>query len=216
MDNYNTVSNEQIKAIQAAKALVDSEQAEMVKHTKLLQLTKEDLAYTIRKSVTYPWAEFFINNAISWIRMATGKIDRRKRYPEQDDYNQLVSVLNQAFSRNDIEILDIVSWGFDTYGWGITFTTSDDWILRLDVPHIKKVSEENMNDFNLGQLRFGYMSGLSAYTVVSVSYNLHDFSEVLQNLIDSTSCKHVTVLEYIDYENDISSYTWLLPKRLKK
>ena len=171
-----------IKAINEAMNLMDSEQAEIDKHTRLHQLTKEDLAYQIRHNINYLWFEYFLEDAKNWVVMRD-KCDKRKKYQEKEGYNYLTRKLKEIFNVETLDILEFRTEGYDSCATWCIFTTDTDYIYYLIVPTIKNVSEKNMENVAYGQIRFGYYSNSSCMRTVATSYDATSFR---QAMIDMT------------------------------
>ena len=149
-----------LKAINEAMNLMDSEQAEIDKHTRLHQLTKEDLAYQIRHNINHLWFDYFLEDAKKWIVMRD-KCDKRKKYTEKQGYDYLVCKLKEIFDVENINILQLRTEGYDRCATWCIFTTDTDYIYYLIVPTIKNITHKNMEEVAYGQIRFGYYSAPS-------------------------------------------------------
>lgn len=175
-DKFRCVSDEQIKSIIKATELSLDMKAQAEKYKKLSSLCDEELAYTIRHSVSYPWFDFFAQGAIKWLDIISKKYDKRKKYAEQSDYDLLTRQLRDAFGEESLKIVNITTYGWDSYGYRVDFViASSDHIFLLDVPNIKITNTENMEYFKYGQLKFGYKASSCVYKFINDSYNLRDF-----------------------------------------
>lgn len=185
-----------IKAINEAMNLMDSEQAEIDKHTRLHQLTKEDLAYQIRHNINYLWFEYFLEDAKKWVIMRD-KCDKRKKYQEKEGYNYLTRKLKEIFNVETLDILEFRTEGYDRYATWCIFTTDTDYIYYLIVPTIKNVSEKNMENVAYGQIKFGYYSNSSCMRTVATSYDATSFRQAMIDMtVDEDYDKHMSKTEW--------------------
>lgn len=185
-----------IKVINEAMNLMKSEQAEIDKHTRLYQLTKEDLAYQIRHNINYIWFDYFLEDAKKWIDMRD-KCDKRKKYTEKLGYDYLVSKLKEIFDVENIDILELITEGYDRFDTWCIFTTDTDYIYYLIVPTIKNVSEKNMEDVAYGQIRFGYYSNSSCMRTLAASYDATTFRQIMIDMmVNKDYDKHMSKTEW--------------------
>lgn len=198
-DHFRTVDNEQILKVNEIYSVMKQEQDEFNRHQILYNLTREELAYQIRQNVAYPWADFWIEGAARWLSMRDKKLDKRRRYDEQEEYKQFNLQLARAFQVDTVEVLDIHYWGFDVYGHTVVFKTDEDFVWILGVPVIKKISPKNMEESNYGKIKFGYMQNSSCYYYVKSSYTLSDFSETMRDCIEESGA-HWSIQEYLTKE----------------
>lgn len=190
-EKFEGVSKNGLNTIDESIALANYEKLEMKRHTKLYELANEDLAYNIRKSVEYWWFDFHVKNALDWITLRRGKIDKRKKYDEKSGYDSLITELQNALEVDGLEILEIVQCGFDAYAYTLKFTIeSSDYVFLLNIPIIKKLTVENMLETNYGKLNFGYLENNSYYKYIKNSYNLKDFKDVIID-INASDNKHL-------------------------
>lgn len=185
-----------LKAINESMNLMDSEQAEIDKHTRLHQLTKEDLAYQIRHNINYLWFDYFLEDAKKWIDMRD-KCDKRKKYTEKQGYDYLVSKLKEIFDVENIDILEFRTEGYDRCATWCIFTTDTDYIYYLTVPTIKNISHKNMEEVAYGQIRFGYYSNPSCMRTMATSYDATSFRQAMIDIsVDEDCCKHMSKTEW--------------------
>ena len=190
-EKFEGVSKNGLNTIDESIALANYEKLEMKRHTKLYKLANEDLAYNIRKSVEYWWFDFHVKDALEWVTLRKGKIDRRKKYDEKSGYDSLITELQNALEVDGLEILEIVQCGFDTYAYTLKFTIeSSDYVFLLNIPIIKNLTVDNMFETNYGRLNFGYLENNSCYKYIKNSYNLKDFKDVIVD-INASDNKHL-------------------------
>ena len=185
-----------IKAINEAMNLMESEKAEIDKHTRLHQLTKEDLAYQIRHNINYLWFDYFLEDAKKWVVMRD-KCDKRKKYTEKQGYDYLVRKLKEIFDVETIDILQFRTEGYDKCATWCEFTTDDDYIYYLIVPTIKNITHKNMEDLSYGQIRFGYYSNPSCMRTVAHSYDATTFRQAMIDMtVDEDCYEHMSKTEW--------------------
>jgi len=185
-----------LKAINEAMNLMDSEKAEMDKHTRLHQLTKEDLAYQIRHNINYIWFDYFLEDAKKWLVMRD-KCDKRKKYTEKQGYDYLVHKLKEIFDVENINILQLRTEGYDRCATWCIFTTDTDYIYYLIVPIIKNISHKNMEDVAYGQIRFGYYSDPSCMQTIARSYDATSFRQAMIDMaVDEDCYEHMSKTEW--------------------
>lgn len=184
-EKFEGVTKNGLKTIEQSIALANYEKLEMNRHTKLYELSNEDVAYNIRKNIEYWWFDFTIDSAKDWIELRKGKIDKRKKYNEKLVYDSLVSDLQEALNVNGLEILNIIQCGYEAYAYTLKFTveTSNHTFL-LTIPTIKNLTADNMSETNYGKLSFGYLKSDGCYEHSNSSYNLNDFKDDVQKIIE--------------------------------
>lgn len=185
-------------SIDIAKAddLMRYEKQELQRHKKLYELAQEDLAYVIRKNVVYLWADGFINGAIKWLATLNTKYDKRKKYPEKNDYDILTMMLRQAFNTEHIDIINIVTYGYGAYVHRVEFITDDDYVYYVVIPNIPKLTVKNMDELLYGKLAFGYQVHNWYYKQVAKSYDLTDFVSAMTEIkLSSEHDKHYSRIE---------------------
>ena len=198
LDPYS-INAQSILDVGRAESLYVSECQEVDRHKRLRELTKAELVRTVRKNIHYEWVDLFVEDAQKWLSMQKGNIDKRRKYPEKLAYDQLVRHLNSAFIREDIQILNIVSYGYDSIGYRIEFVTDSDYVFLLEVPNIENYCEGNMNDFYMGKLKFGYMRSSFCYNVEFSSYDVRTFRDTMFTIQNSPEYeKHYSKLEYME------------------
>lgn len=198
LDPYS-INAQSILDVGRAESLYVSECQEVDRHKRLRELTKAELVRTVRKNIHYEWVDLFVEDAQKWLSMQKGNIDKRRKYPEKLAYNELVRHLNNAFIREDVQILKIVSYGYDTNGYRIEFVTDGDYVFFLEVPNIEVYSERNMSEFYMGKLKFGYMSNSHCYNVEFTSYDVRSFRDAMFTIQNSPEYeKHYSKLEYME------------------
>ena len=197
VNKFDGASPKAFKEIKAAKDLAEYEATEKARHTKLLQLAEEDLAYTIRCNVCYPWFDLTYAGADKWISMRTGKLDKRKKYPEEQDYINLISQLNQALDVEVDMIYALTAVGFDKYEYEMKFSIKDiDAVFYMDIPNLKVMNAEHLIDTQYGMLGLGYIQSMSSYMVLQRSYNLPDFKQTIHDFKPDDT-KHISKAEYV-------------------
>lgn len=184
-EKFEGATKNGLKIIEQSIELANYEKLEMNRHTKLYELSNEDVAYNIRKNIEYGWFDFTINSVKDWIELRKGKIDKRKKYNEKLVYDSLVSNLQEVLDVAGLEILDIIQLGYETYAYTLKFTieTSNHTFL-LTIPTIKKLTVDNMLETNYGKLSFGYIKSNGCYEYINSSYNLKDFKNDVQKIIE--------------------------------
>lgn len=193
---YRGTDADGLKAINEAMNLMDSEQAEINKHTRLHQLTKEDLAYQVQHNINYLWFEYFLEDAKKWVTMRD-KCDRRKKYQEKEGYNYLVNKFKEIFDVETIDILEFRTEGYDRCATWCIFTTDTDYIYYLIVPTIKNITHKNMEGVAYGQIRFGYYSNPSCMQTVATSYDATTFRQVMIDMaVDEDCYEHMSKTEW--------------------
>lgn len=198
LDPYS-INAQSILDVGRAESLYVSECQEVDKHKRLRELTKAELVRTVRKNIHYEWVDLFIDDAQKWLSMQKSNVDKRRNYPEKLAYDQLVRHLNNAFIREDIQVLNIVSYGYDSSGHRIEFVTDSDYVFFLEVPNIENYSEGNMNDFYIGKLKFGYMRSSYCYKAEFSSYDVRTFRDAMLTIQNSPEYeKHYSKLEYME------------------
>lgn len=183
-EKFEGVTKNGLRTIEQSIALADYEKLEMNRHTKLYELSNEDVAYNIRKNIEYWWFDFTVDSATDWIKLRKGKIDKRKKYDEKLVYDSLVSDLQEALNVIGLEILDIIQCGYETYAYTLKFTIeTSTYTFLLTIPNIKNLTADNMSVTNYGKLSFGYISSNDCYKYINSSYNLRDFKDDVQKII---------------------------------
>lgn len=122
-----------------------------------MSLTEAQIVATIKANVHYTWAdEAILLKAQKWLSIRKD-CDKRRNYDEKTTYNYLVSQISEALELNDIEIIKISKYGYNTYCFSVYFVTNDlDYIFALDIPIIKNMTVENREETNNVMLMFGY------------------------------------------------------------
>lgn len=192
---FKGIDKESAEKLKFSEALVEREKAEYEAHHALWNLAIKNVADTVRKSVAYPWASLFIEDARKWLSMQKEGIDKRKNYPEKQSYDNFVRQLNQIFDRDDILIIDITPYNY-LEAWLVRFVTKNDFIFLLDIPNITQINAKNVFDLGLGKLKFGYLDKDCHRYVVS-SYNPIMFRDTLINIIES-ECSHLSIIDDLD------------------
>ena len=149
-DIYNGVNKGGLDAINSAVKLSKIQKEEAKRYTKLSQLADEDLAYIIRKNVNYGFVTYLFDSAMKWCEMRTGKYDKRKKYEEKESYNYIVNKLKEIFDIETLEITRMTYLGFDQCEMWIEFITNSDYVFRLEIPNINRVTTENMISLRYG------------------------------------------------------------------
>lgn len=178
-DLYRQNDENAISDINFAYDLCVSEKREIQKHTRLYDLAVEDVVRRVRNSISYSWAMLFIKDAQSWVYMLKKGIDKRKKYPEKEAYNSLLHHLKTALGYDTIEITDIISYGYDCYGYRIEFITDSDYVYLLDIPVTSKYTKVVMSEFELGKCSFGYKVQRNTLKYIAHSYNICDFHNTI-------------------------------------
>ena len=192
---FKGIDNESAKKLKFSESLVEREKAEYEAHRALWKLAIKNVADTVRKSVAYPWASLFIEDAREWLSMQKKGIDKRKNYPEKQFYDNFVRQLNQIFDRDDILIIDITPYNYSE-AWVVQFVTKNDFIFLLGIPNITYVDADNVYDLKLGKLTFGYRDK-DCHRYIASSYNPIMFRDILINIIES-DCSHFSIINDLD------------------
>lgn len=192
---FKGIDEESAERLKFSEALVEREKAEYEAHHALWNLAIKNVADTVRKSVAYPWASLFIEDARKWLSMQKKGIDKRKNYPEKQFYDTFVRQLNQIFDRDDILIIDITPYNYSE-AWVVQFVTKNDFIFLLCIPNITHVNTDNVYDLKLGKLTFGYRDK-DCHRYIADSYNPIMFRDSLNNIIES-ECSHFSIIDDLD------------------
>ena len=83
-DMFEGVSAENLRNIEYAKTLYQSEDDEVKKHEALRDLTLRNIITSIKSSVKFWWFDFSIEDAIKWLEISKTKYDQRKKYNEKE------------------------------------------------------------------------------------------------------------------------------------
>ena len=192
---FKGIGKESAEKLKFSEALVEREKSEYEAHHTLWNLAVKNVADAVRKSVAYPWASLFIEDARRWLSMQKEGIDGRRNYQEKQCYDNFVHQLNQIFDRDDILIIDITPYNYSE-AWLVRFVTKNDFIFLLDVPNITQINAKNVYDLELGKLKFGYLDKDCRHYVAS-SYNPVMFKDILINIVES-ECSHFSIIDDSD------------------
>ena len=184
----NSKEQEEFAAdIQRAHMLTVNMQSEAEKYQKLSELAFNDEIATIKKNLSTRWSNltYAIGSANSWIHMLleNEKIDRRKKYEEEENYNYLTQKLNELFDA-DIYIENITFYGFDHAAYNIIFSVKNDLFshkFELMIPNIDKLNKENIYYCDYGKLRLSFMSNSSCCDYICSSYFPDDLKKALKD-----------------------------------
>ncbi len=201
------VADGTIDRIKFSEKLINREKEEYETHQALWRLALDDLAITVRHNVAYPWATLFIEDAAKWISMQRVGFDKRKKYDEQQGYENFVRQLNQIFDRTDIMILDITAYNYSE-AWLVRFITNEDFVFLLDIPNLSQITPNNVYDLSLGKLRFGYLDRMKTYRYVAAEYDPILFQSVMEGIV-SSGCEHFSIIDDLDKLPE----GWIKPKR---
>ncbi len=182
-DMYNGVNKGGLNAINSAVKLSKIQKEEAERYTKLSQLADEDLAYTIRKNVNYGFVTYLFDSAMKWCEMRTGKYDKRRKYNEKESYDYIIGKLKKIFNVKTVEIIRMVYLGFDQCEMWIEFTTDSDYVFRLEIPNINRVTTENMVSLRYGMAGLAYYENSCCIRCVGSSYNLLDLRKTMNDII---------------------------------
>lgn len=124
---------------------------EAEKWAKLADLAYADEVETVKKSVTYTVLTSVIPKAQEWLnKVESQKIDRRRKYDEKEAYDfLLITLKHQLFGEHPIEIVDILSYGYDNSAWWIEFTCNG-IKFNLAIPVIEHLDVRNFKDVHKG------------------------------------------------------------------
>ena len=197
--NYVYKMNIQHKThIEDAYVLYQTEREAFERHSRLCKLTQMSVVEQVRSFIRYDWAMLFIQDAQEWICMLEKGVDKRKKYAERDGYNNLVSHLKRIFDCDTIQIIDIIQYGYDSYGYRIEFITDNDYIYLLHIPDPSKYSITNMAELGLCECRFGYKSQRDNMRYISQSYDPCEFRDILREIPTKKEYKvHYTYDEFL-------------------
>ena len=204
IDSYTGASSEDIKAINSALKLSAYEHEELERHEKLSQLADEEVVYTIKRKVNYIWlADYIFESARDWLSIKSQKYDKRKKYPDKENYNQLVDTLKKIFQVDTLEIITMCYEGHGRYSRWITFTTDSDYIFYMTIPVIKNITIDNIDYVNYGKIGLGYYTSEHCMNTYGSSYNVMELKTVMNEILTSESCKkHQSKKELISKEEN--------------
>lgn len=189
-----------LMVIDNANELYEMERKEVAKHEKLRDLTLDNLIKEVQCNVHYEWAELFIEDAQKWISMQA-TADKRKKHPEKIAYQELTTHINRIFTFIDtIQIVNIITYGYDAYGYRIEFIRKDsDYVYLLDIPISSKCNKTNIMEFNRCKLRFGFMSQKGCMKYMVTSYDIQDLIDGMNTIqYSSQYSEHYSKIEYME------------------
>lgn len=203
MENDTAVYN----AINEACELWQSMTKEAQKYKRLQEITHRDYINTIKKVAQMTMMHSmvrmgFLNSAIQWVSMRNS-CDKRKKYPEKNNYDALVAYINKTLNVSVTDIINIQQCGYDAYGYNIIFYIDNcDYVFELFIPNVSKLTVENSIDMYYGKSAIGYYSSTSSVIVVKSTY---DEKELADGIITITTndkfSKHQTVEDYFKRKN---------------
>ena len=186
---YNGATADGVKAITDALELSAYEHKKLEQHKKLSQLADEDVAYMIRKNVNYLWVDYWFDDAQKWLTIKSKKYDKRKKYAEKDAYEYLVDKLKEIFQVDTCEIIRMCYEGYEQYTRWIEFTTNSDYIFRMTIPVIERITLELMSYVNYGKIALGYYESDCCTRMCGASYNAIELKPIMDKIITSEECK---------------------------
>lgn len=186
---YNGATADGVKAIAEALELSAYEHKKLERHQKLSQLADEDVAYMIRKNVNYLWVDYNFDSAKGWLSIKAQKYDKRKKYAEKDAYEYLVDKLKEIFQVDTCEIIRMCYEGYEQYSRWIEFTTDSDYVFRMTVPVIKRITSELMPYVHYGKVTLGYYESEFCMRMCGASYNAAELKPVMDEILTSEEYK---------------------------
>lgn len=186
---YNGTTADGVKAITDALELSAYERKKLERHQKLSQLADEDVAYMIRKNVSYLWVDCNFDNANDWLSIKAQKYDKRKKYAEKDAYEYLVNKLKEIFQVDTCEIIRMCYEGYEQYSRWIEFTTDSDYVFHMTVPVIKRITSKLMADVDYGKVALGYYESESCMRMCGASYNAAELKPIMDKILTSEEYK---------------------------
>lgn len=189
-DKFFCVSEASQIELNRSKHLVDKTFDDYICYKQLYNLSNKNLLDNIKRNISYPWFEDFVEGAINWLYNPP----KEKFCLEKTAYDYLNNYLQEAFETDRISITDIVIYGYSEYGYRVEFITEGHHMFYIEIPKVENLSLETMNEFELGKIKFGYVVAVGNYKFVTSSYNIRDFQDKLNELKES----HIPYM-YVDY-----------------
>ena len=109
-----------------------------------LNLLKNDVA-EITNRQQKDLIAYYLSDASKWIHMRD-KVDKRKSYPEKAAFECVKSKLHEYTFGASKEIIEVCTYGINSYAWEIAFSVIDDYyqtqIYRLEIPNYGRLDYE--------------------------------------------------------------------------
>lgn len=168
--------------ISKANELVTEMQHEVDKYTKLLQLAKEDQAYTVTRNVNYFNLLFRIKPAQDYFHAAKDTYKRTKEYKANKlMFESLEKYLEDEVFKKPVKIVDMMSGGYEGYYYEIVFTIPDsDTKYTFTVPNPEVMNVKNFEYAFEGKLAFGYYRSECSHYIEKTSYCVEDITKAFE------------------------------------
>lgn len=175
----------------SADELVNDMYKEYCKYSKLLELATADRIKVIKETVRYMYySEKIFENAQKWIHMSNdGKLNKRKKYEEKEDFEYLQNILREEILKNNTaEIIGIFFEGYEKYLCEIEFKvleSSFTFIFRLVIPNLSELKEKWWTNMHGGKLTLFVSKGDNVWDCLVESYKEEDIAKGLAKYFSS-------------------------------
>ena len=183
---------ERIYKLGAAQKLVDDMTVEVEKYTKLLELAKADQIEVVKRNTNY-YSEFLflIPSAKEYLLITSGEQKARKNSDEYKSAKYMFDLLTKKLSedvfRTPVTIIEIVSYGYESYCSEIKFTIpNNNYSFTFTVPNPEKIHPINFNNCFKGKLAFGYYEPDKdcVHNIEYTSYRVADITNAFNEFIN--------------------------------
>jgi hypothetical protein len=118
---------------------------------------EKDALNIYKQEVLYDWTfnPGIINGARKWLVMLNNKdnpIDKRKKYEEKDQFKFLLDDMKKYFERDDIEITQIMQYGYNNYADAIYFNCAGHKF-ELYIPNMRNISMKEYQYYGLNTFK---------------------------------------------------------------
>lgn len=181
-----------IDTVNRAKELSIAMKKEADKYTKLAELALNDYVNTVKHKIFPHYITYMLPDAMEWISMRKGKINKRKKYDEKTAYERVCEIIKEEITGKDVVIDDICLCGYETYGWDIKFTCADGHF-ALIFANNEALNVKNFYYAHEGMTWLGYYSSEHVMEHIAASYKLEDLKAAFAKFNEPQNTIQVTL-----------------------
>lgn len=165
------------------------QQVEDMQHE--LELLEKDALNIYKQEVVYDWTfnPGIINSARKWLSMINNKdnpINKRKKYEEKDHFNFLLYNMKKYFERDDIEITQIMQYGYSNYADAIYFNCQGHKF-ELYIPNMRNMDMKDYQYYGLDAFKMRLFDcDKDGYSIlIGITYEESDLKDILNKFLAS-------------------------------
>lgn len=182
------VEEKRLKNINDAKSFYIQAQYDFQKYQKINELAKVNFIDTVKKNCIYEGiliSSGIINSAKEYLQVKNDPTMSKLNDVDKSAYKLMNNELSSdRWFNSKIKIVEIVSYGYESYCIGIKFTVNQSKkIYELSIPDSSKINAKNFQYAQEGKMSLGYWKYDHLLEIVESSYDRNDIIKAFNELI---------------------------------